>query len=183
MHRLNKPFILWLTGLPCSGKSTLAKAIEKKLVLGEDFPIKVLDGDEFRKEFSGDLGFSIEDRHTNNLRAAEKAIEVSKTGMAVIVAIVSAYRKTREEIKKLSEQVIEVYVECSLETCESRDVKGMYKKARKNQITFFTGVNDPYEEPLNPDIKIETDIKSLEECVNIIINKLMEIGYISTRSN
>ena len=183
MYQLNKPFVLWLTGLPCSGKSTLAKGIEEELSVCADFPVKVLDGDEFRSKFSKDLGFSIEDRHANNLRAAKQAIEIAKTGQAVMVAIVSAYRKTREEIKTLFEDLIEVYVKCPVETCEDRDVKGMYKKAREDKIKYFTGVNDPYEEPLNPDIEVKTHKQNLEECLEVVINKLEELDYISRGRN
>ena len=183
MYQLNKPFVLWLTGLPCSGKSTLAKAIEEELSIDTDFPVKVLDGDEFRSQFSKELGFSIEDRHTNNLRIAKKAIETANTGKVVVVAVVSAYRKTREKIKELFEGLIEVYVKCPVETCEARDIKGMYKKAREDKIKYFTGVNDPYEEPLNPDIEVKTHKQNLEECLEVVINKLEELDYISRGRN
>ena len=179
MYQLNKPFVLWLTGLPCSGKSTLAKAIEEELSIDTDFPVKVLDGDEFRSQFSKDLGFSIEDRHTNNLRIAKKAIETANTGKVVVVAVVSAYRKTREKIKELFEGLIEVYVKCPVETCEARDIKGMYKKAREGKMKNFTGVNDPYEEPLDPEIEVNTGENGIGGCSAIIIQGLVKLEYIS----
>ena len=155
------------------------KAIEEDLSIDTDFHIKVFDGDEFRNKSSNDLGFSIEDRHTNNLRAAQKAIEIMNTGKAVVVAIVSAYRKTREKIKELFEDVIEVYVKCPVETCEARDIKGMYKKAREEKITNFTGVNDPYEEPLDPEIEVDTNENGIRECLTIIFQELVKLEYIS----
>ena len=179
MYQLNKPVVLWLTGLPCSGKSTLAKAIEEELSIDSDFPVKVLDGDGFRNKFSKELGFSIEDRHTNNLRAAQKAIEIANTGKAVVVAMVSAYRKTREKIKVMVESLIEVYVKCPVKTCEARDIKGMYQKAKEGRIKNFTGVNDPYEEPLYPEIEVDTNENSIRVCLTIVIQELVKLEYIS----
>jgi adenylyl-sulfate kinase len=183
MYKLCRPFILWLTGLPCSGKTTLAQAIKKEFLKNGHFSFKVLDGDEFRSKYSKGLGFSIEDRHTNNLRIANKAIEFTKEGDAVVVAIVSAYRETRKEVKKVFKDLVEVYVKCSVEVCEQRDTKGMYKQARENKIEHFTGVNDPYEEPLNPDIRVETHKQNLEECLETVIKRLEELNYISNKKN
>ena len=156
-----------------------AKAIEEELSIDSDFPVKVLDGDGFRNKFSKELGFSIEDRHTNNLRAAQKAIEIANTGKAVVVAMVSAYRKTREKIKVMVESLIEVYVKCPVKTCEARDIKGMYQKAKEGRIKNFTGVNDPYEEPLYPEIEVDTNENSIRVCLTIVIQELVKLEYIS----
>jgi adenylyl-sulfate kinase len=176
--QIQKPFILWLTGLPCSGKTTLAQSLKKEFSLNNSIPLTCLDGDDVRHNISKDLGFLKEDRHTNNLRVAEKALEILEKGDPVCVSSISPYRSIRHEIRKKIDNFVEVYVKCPLGVCEERDTKGMYKLARKGRVKNFTGVDDPYEEPLNPEITVETDKQKIEDSVDTIINELEKLGYI-----
>jgi adenylylsulfate kinase len=175
---VQRPFVLWLTGLPCSGKTTLAQALDKEFLQGSSRPLRILDGDKLRADLSKDLGFSREDRDTHNLRVAAKASEIMKSGDPVCVSLISPYRKTRQTIKEVTSNFVELYVKCPVEVCEKRDSKGMYKLARAGKIKMFTGVDDPYEEPLSPDIVVETDRQNINECVNTILNGLIKHGYI-----
>jgi len=170
-----KSLCIWFTGLPCSGKTTLAKALEKFL-LSEGFKTKLYDGDEVRKSISRDLGFSKEDRIENIKRVAILALEDVKQGYIVLVALVSPYREIRESVKKMfgKDKFIEVFADAPLEICEQRDVKGLYKKARAGEIKNFTGIDDPYEPPLNPDVHLRTDLLTKEECLNKLINFIRE---------
>ncbi len=172
------PFVLWFTGLPSSGKTTLAESLRKEFLLYSSKPLTVFDGDAVRKGFSKDLSFSKEDRHTNNLRVAEKVLNIVKGGNAVCVALISPYRETREKIREMIPGFIEVYIKCPLELCEKRDAKGMFKLARERKIKNFTGIDDPYEEPSNPEITVETDKQGVTNCVDTILNELEGLGYI-----
>ncbi|WP_457624513.1 adenylyl-sulfate kinase [Persephonella sp.] len=171
--------ILWFTGLSGSGKSTLAHAVEERL-FERGIHTYVLDGDNIRTGLNKDLGFSKEDREENIRRIGEVAKLFVDAGIIVLSAFISPYRKDREFVRNLVEdgEFIEIYVKCPLEVCEARDVKGLYKKAREGLIKNFTGIDDPYEEPLNPEIIVETDKEPLEESVGKIINYLVEKGYI-----
>ncbi len=162
-------FILWFTGLPCSGKSTLANTMEERLFRA-GIRTYVLDGDNIRAGLNKDLGFSREDREENIRRIGEVARLFVDAGVVVLTAFVSPYRKDRDMVRGLVEEgeFVEVYVKCPLEVCERRDVKGMYEKARKGIIKQFTGIDDPYEEPENPEIVVETDRLSVEQCVEAI---------------
>ncbi|MHC1580001.1 MAG: adenylyl-sulfate kinase [Candidatus Alkanophagales archaeon] len=170
-------FTLWFTGLPCSGKTTLADAVAEEL-RRRGLRVERLDGDVVRRTLSRDLGFSREDREENIRRVAFVAKLLTRNGVAVLTSFVSPYRKMREEARREIGDFVEVYVKCPLEVCMQRDVKGMYKRALAGEIENFTGVSDPYEEPLNPEIVVETDKESVEACVNKILRKLEELGYL-----
>ena len=143
--------------------------------------VERLDGDVVRRTLSRDLGFSREDREENIRRVAFVAKLLTRNGVAVLTSFVSPYRKMREEARKEIGDFVEVYVKCPLEVCMQRDVKGMYKKALVGEIKNFTGISDPYEEPLNPEIVVETDKEGVEACVNKILRKLEELGYLPTK--
>lgn len=147
----------WFTGLPCSGKTTLAKCLKERLE-GMGRAVTLLDGDEIRKFISADLGFSPEDRHTNVMRVAERAHAIVERGEVAICAMVSPSEKSRQEARELigSPNFMEIFVNTSPVVCEQRDVKGMYKKARAGEIEHFTGVDDPYERPSKPEAEVDT---------------------------
>ena len=172
-----KGFTLWFTGLPCSGKTTVADAVAKEL---RERGIKVerLDGDIVRQNLSSDLGFSKEDRKKNLQRVAFVAGLLSRNGVAVLATFVSPYRETRNKIRQETNNFVEVFVDAPLEECESRDVKGMYKQARKKEITNFTGVDDVFEAPEKPEIHLRTKVETLEQSVAKVIKKLEEFDLI-----
>lgn len=172
-----KGFTLWFTGLPCSGKTTIAELVEKEL-RARGLRVESLDGDEIRRHFSSDLGFSKEDRDKHIRRMGFIAKLLSRNGVATLAAFVSPYREIREQIRSEIENFVEVYVKCPLEVCIQRDVKGMYKKALAGEIKNFTGISDPYEEPLNPELIVETDKESPEESAQKVIRKLEDLGLI-----
>ncbi len=178
----HKSAILWFTGLSGSGKSTVAHKLEEKL-FEMGIHTYVLDGDNIRTGLNKDLGFSAEDREENIRRIGEVAKLFVDAGIMVLSAFISPYIKDRETVRNLVNEgeFIEIYVKCPLEVCEQRDVKGLYKKAREGIIKNFTGIDDPYEEPLNPEIVVETDKETLEESVNKIINYLKEKGYLEVK--
>ena len=155
-------FVLWLTGLPCSGKTTLAKKLSDKIS-----NLTILDGDEVRAQ-SSSSDFSREGINENNRKVANLAKDGSKP---VCVSLISPFRKNREDARKIidTKRFIEVYIKCSLPTCEERDVKGMYKKARRNEIKDFIGVNTNYEIPYNPDLILDTEKLNVEESVNKLL--------------
>lgn len=166
-------FLMWFTGLSGSGKSTIANALEHKLhKLG--YKTYALDGDNIRKGINKGLTFSPEDRTENIRRIAEVANLLVDAGIIVLAAFVSPYKKDRENIRNIvgNDNFVEIFVNTSLEECERRDVKGLYKKARAGEISDFTGVNAPYEAPDSPDIEIITDDLDLEQCVDIVFEKI-----------
>jgi len=169
-------FVLWFTGLPCSGKTTVADMLAKRLEeLGRK--IERLDGDVLRESLSSDLGFSKRDRYENIKRVTFVAKLLSRNGIGVITAFVSPYKDIRAEARKETTNYIEIFVNCPLEICRERDVKGMYKLAEEGKITDFTGISSPYEEPENPEITIYTDKETPEEsCVKIL--KYLEVKKI-----
>lgn len=173
-----KGFTVWFTGLSGSGKTTLARMLEKKIE-GMGFHVEVLDGDEVRERLSKGLGFSKEDRDENIWRIAYVARLITNSGGVAITCAISPYRDMREKARKDIGRFIEVYVNCPVEECVKRDVKGLYKKALNGEIKNFTGVSDPYEPPLNPEIVVETHKETHEESLNKIISSLMELGYLS----
>jgi sulfate adenylyltransferase/3'-phosphoadenosine 5'-phosphosulfate synthase len=174
---MEKGFTLWFTGLSGSGKSTIANAITPKLQsLGKR--VEILDGDEVRTNLSKGLGFSKEDRDTNIRRIGYVAQLLSRNGAVVITAAISPYRDIRDEVRSRVGNFVEVYAKCPLEALVARDVKGLYKKALAGEIKEFTGVSDPYEEPLNPEIIVETDRETVEESMNKILARLAELGYL-----
>ena len=165
--------LLWFTGLSGSGKSTIANALEHKLHQ-EGVKTYALDGDNIRKGINNDLTFSPEDRKENIRRIAEVANLMVDAGVVVLAAFVSPYKKDRENIARIvgNDNFVEIFVNTSIEECERRDVKGLYKKARAGEIKDFTGVNAPYEAPDAPDVEIITDGLSIEECVLKIYDKI-----------
>lgn len=171
-------FIIWFTGLPSSGKSTLANEVEKKLIERRSRTY-ILDGDNIRTGLCKDLGFSEEDRAENIRRIGEVSKLFVDAGIIVLSAFVSPYRRDRDIIRELVEdgEFIEVFVDCPVEECEKRDVKGLYKKAREGVIRGFTGIDDPYEEPENAEIVVQTHLNSIEECTDQILKYLESRGY------
>jgi adenylylsulfate kinase len=175
----HKGFTLWFTGLSGAGKTTISHVLVDEFHK-RDIPLEILDGDVVRENLSKGLGFSKEDRDTNIRRIAFVADLVSKHGTPVITAAISPYRAIRDEARELMNgRMIEVYVATSLEECERRDVKGLYKKARAGEIPEFTGVSDPYEPPENAEITLETEGRTPEESAREILAYLEENGYIS----
>ena len=170
-------FTLWFTGLSGAGKSTITNILEKRF---KDMGLKVevLDGDVVRTHLSKGLGFSKEDRDTNIRRIGFVASLLSRNGVIVITAAISPYRDIRNEVRDMHENFVEVFAKCPLEVVEKRDVKGLYKKARSGEIPQFTGVSDPYEEPIDPEIIVETNKGIPEESADKIINWLKEHEYL-----
>jgi len=165
----HKGIVLWFTGLSGAGKSTLAHAVEEKLYQ-MNVRTFVIDGDNVRHGLCSDLGFSDDDRVENIRRVGELSKLFVASGTVVLTAFISPFMADRDKVKTLlGEDFIEIYCKCSLEKCESRDVKGLYKRARSGEISDFTGISSPYEEPTSPDIVVETESVSLQCCVNQII--------------
>ena len=175
----HKSAILWFTGLSGSGKSTLANAVNAALHL-KGFSTYVLDGDNIRHGLCNDLGFSDSDRVENIRRIGEVAKLFLDAGVIVLTAFVSPFRADRQKARELvsEEDFLEIYCAADLNVCEDRDPKGLYAKARAGEIKDFTGISSPYEEPKVPDLNIDTGLKDLEECVELVVNKLMEKGII-----
>lgn len=168
--------LLWFTGLSGSGKSTVANELQKKLYDRGKLTY-LLDGDNIRHGLCSDLGFELEDRSENIRRIGEVSKLFIDSGIITLGTFVSPLISDREKVRDLLDKdFIEVYVKCSLETCEQRDPKSLYKKARDGEIKNFTGIDSPYEEPLNAEIVLETDSKSIDECVDQIIEYLIRNG-------
>ncbi len=171
-------FTLWFTGLSGAGKSTLANLVVDRLqAMGRR--VELLDGDEVRKNLSSGLGFSKADRDANIRRIAFVAKLLSRNGVVAITAAISPYREIRDEARGEIRNFVEVFVDCPLEVCEQRDVKGLYKKARSGEIAQFTGISDPYESPLKAEITVHTDRENAEQDAELIISKLAELGYLA----
>jgi adenylyl-sulfate kinase len=168
---------IWFTGLPCSGKTTIADLVADEL-RRRGLRVERLDGDVVRQSLTRDLGFSKEDRDKNIERVTFVAKLLSRNGVAVLVAFVSPYRVARDNARRECTNFVEVFVDTPLEVCEERDVKGMFRKARAGQIKDFTGVDDPYEPPLKPEIVLRTVEASETQCRDIVIHKLEQLGYI-----
>lgn len=177
----NKGFTLWLTGLSGAGKTTLTGRLVPEL-RSRGVSIEVLDGDEVRTNLSKGLGFSKEDRDTNIRRIGYVSRLLARNGVGVVTAAISPYRDVRDEVRRSVEadgaEFVEVFVKCPIEVLAERDVKGLYKKALAGEIKEFTGVSDPYEEPLKPEIIIETDYESVETSAGRIIHELELRGLV-----
>ena len=168
---------IWFTGLSGSGKSTIARILEKRLrAMGRK--VEVLDGDVVRTNLSKGLGFSKEDRDTNIKRIGFVCHLLTRNDVVAIAAAISPYREVRDYNRSLIGNFVEVYAKCSLDECAKRDVKGLYQKAMKGEIKGFTGVDDPYEEPLHPEVVCETDKQTPEESAEKVLSKLEELGYL-----
>lgn len=176
-----KGFTLWFTGLSGSGKSTLANAVAQEL-RAQGRLLDILDGDVVRQHLSKGLGFSKEDRDTNIRRIGFVAHLITRHGGVAITAAISPYRNIRDENRKLIGDFVEVYAKCPLEECEKRDVKGLYKKAREavaaGKGMQFTGIDDPYEEPANAEIVVDTSTCTVQDGVKMILDKLHALGYL-----
>lgn len=175
-----KPCMIWLTGLSGSGKSTIANALEQKLYALEKHTY-LLDGDNVRHGLNKDLGFSDSDRVENIRRIGEVGKLFIDSGVIVISAFISPFQSDRQIVRNLVEQdeFIEIFIDAPIEICEQRDPKGLYRKARCGEIKNFTGIDSPYEAPLNPEIHIKTDVMVVEESVQLIINTLIQQGYLN----
>jgi adenylylsulfate kinase len=171
---------IWLTGLSGSGKSTIAVAAEKEL-LSQGRVAYVLDGDNVRHGLNANLGFSPEDRTENIRRIGEVAKLFTDAGIIVLTSFISPYRADRDAVREKMDDgdFVEAYVAASLETCESRDVKGLYKKARAGEIPEFTGISAPYEEPEKPELVIDTNDQSVEASVAQLVGYLRDQGYLT----
>src|SRR5208337_374492 len=159
---MNEGFTLWFTGLSGAGKSTLATLVAEELKK-RGRRVEILDGDEVRTHLSKGLGFSKEDRDTNIRRIGYVCRLLSRNGVIAISAAISPYRDIRDEVRRTHDRFFEVFVKCSLEKLVERDVKGLYKKALKGEIQSFTGVSDPYEDPLNPELVLDSGLETVEE--------------------
>ncbi|SCW85463.1 adenylylsulfate kinase [Paenibacillus tianmuensis] len=168
-------FALWLTGLSGSGKSSIAVELENRLY-HEGIRTYILDGDNIRHGLNNNLGFSPEDRKENLRRVGEVAKLFVDAGVISIAAFISPYNEDRSMVRSMfaANEFIEIYVSCSLEQCEVRDPKGLYKRARAGEIRQFTGISAPYEVPLSPELVVETDKYSVHDCVNLIIGYLKQ---------
>ncbi|NES98339.1 MAG: adenylyl-sulfate kinase [Desertifilum sp. SIO1I2] len=162
---------LWFTGLSGAGKTTLCQAVAEVL-RSQGYQLEVLDGDTVRQNLCKDLGFSKADRDENIRRIGWLSQLLTRNGTIVLVSAISPYREIRNEVRQSIGQFIEIYVNTPLEVCESRDVKGLYQKARAGILKGFTGIDDPYEPPLNPDVECQTHLESISHCVVKILNKL-----------
>jgi len=172
-----KGFTAWFTGLPCCGKTTVADKVAE-ILQSKGYKVERLDGDIVREYITSDLGFSKKDRDENLKRVSFVAKLLTRNGVAVLATFVSPYKERRNKLRKEIKDFVEIYVKCPVELCMKRDVKGMYKKALAGKIKNFTGVDDPYEEPENPELTIETDKETVDESVRKVLEKLSELGYI-----
>jgi adenylyl-sulfate kinase len=168
------PVVVWLTGLPCSGKTTLARTLKKRI--GDR--ALILDGDELREELSPDLGFSAEDRSQHLHRVRAVAQVALRQGYVVLCCFVSPSREVRESLRKKLKKFIEVWVDAPVEECRKRDIKGMWAEAERGERENFTGHDSPYEEPLDPDLHLETKKQSVTHSANEIIALLQENGHV-----
>ena len=171
-------FTVWFTGLSGAGKTTIAERLYQ--VLRErELKAEILDGDVVRTNLSKGLGFSKEDRDTNIRRIGFVCKLLTRNGVAAIASAISPYRSVRDEVRDQIGDFVEVYTKCPLDVLQERDVKGLYAKAIKGEIANFTGVSDPYEEPLNPEVVLETDKETVDESLAKLVAKLEELGYLT----
>lgn len=170
-------FTLWFTGLSGAGKSTLANLVAQEL-RNRQHRVEILDGDEVRMNLSKGLGFSKEDRDTNIRRIGYVCHLLARNGVIAISAAISPYRDVRDEVRRMHDRFFEVYMKCTIEKLAERDVKGLYKKALAGEIKNFTGVSDPYEEPLNPELVIDSGLERVEDSLNKLLRALEERNFI-----
>lgn len=175
----HKGFTLWLTGMSGAGKSTISDQLMARLQEA-GARVELLDGDIVRTNLSQGLGFSREDRDTNVRRIGFVADLLSRNGIIVVVAAISPYRETRDEVKAKIGNFLEVFVDCPIEVLAARDVKGLYKRALAGEVGNFTGISDPYEPPLHPDLTVRTDRETVEEGVGRIWAELKQRGWLET---
>jgi adenylylsulfate kinase len=173
---MSKGVTVWFTGLPCSGKTTIADRLAQ-IIREQGKNVERLDGDIVRKGLTRDLGFSKEDRDMNIERVTFVAKLLTRNNVVVLATFVSPYIERRHQTREEIGEYVEVYVKASLEECINRDVKGMYKKALAGEIKNFTGIDDPYEAPPNPEIIVDTDVESVDESVEKVLKYLEKNGY------
>ncbi len=173
----HKGVTIWLTGLSGAGKTSVARCLEAELK-SQNCKVEVLDGDLIRTWLSQGLGFSKKDRDINVRRVGFVANLLSRNGVIVIAATISPYQEIRDEIRAINQDFVEVYINTPLEVCEARDVKGLYAKARAGEIKGFTGIDDPYEVPKNPEVVCESVQETVEQSTNKVIGTLEKLGYI-----
>jgi adenylylsulfate kinase len=182
MHLKESPlvhpgFTIWFTGLSGAGKTTLAKRVQKEL-LKRGMNVELLDGDVVRTNLSKGLGFSKEDRDTNIRRIGFVASLLARNNAVCICAAISPYAAVRNEVRAMHQDFVEIYTECSLDKLEERDVKGLYKKARAGEIKGFTGIDDPYEAPEDPEVLVDSETESIEESTEKIMRDLESRGLV-----
>ena len=173
-----KGFTVWFTGLSGSGKTTISRKLQDNLREHGIMNVEILDGDVVRTNLSKGLGFSKDDRDTNIRRIGFVCALLTRNGIPNMAAAISPYQNIRDEVRKKIGNFVEVFVKCSLDKLVERDTKGLYKKAISGEIKNFTGVSDPYEDPQNPEVTCDTEKETLEQSVDKIINKLIELRYI-----
>jgi adenylyl-sulfate kinase len=179
---MEKGFTIWFTGLYGAGKSTLATILAQELE-ARGRRVELLGGDEVRKNLSSGLGFSKADRDANNRRIAYVAKLLSRNGVVAITAAISPYLEIRDEARSEIRNFVEVFVDCPIEVCEERDVKGLYARARRGEIAQFTGVSDPYEPPLDPEVMVYTHRETPRESVDKILAALADQGLLPLPSH
>jgi len=172
-----KGVTLWFTGLPCSGKSAIADRVAE-ILKDRGYRVERLDGDIVRQSLTRDLGFSREDRNENIRRVTFVAKLLTRNDVFVLTSFISPFRDIRAQARREIGSFLEVYTKCPIDICIERDVKGMYKKAMAGQIKEFTGVSDPYEEPVDPEILLETGRETLEVCAAKVLARMKELGYL-----
>jgi adenylyl-sulfate kinase len=170
-------FVVWFTGLPSSGKSTLSLMVQRALDEA-GFAVEILDGDEIRQRLTKGLGFSKEDRDENVRRISYVAKRIANVGGVAVTAAISPFREARERARAEIGNFVEVYVDCPLQVCMQRDVKGLYARAIRGEIANFTGISDPYEPPLQPEVVVHTDRESHEESLRKILQKLVDLNWV-----
>ncbi|HEY9621464.1 MAG TPA: adenylyl-sulfate kinase [Crinalium sp.] len=175
MNTSHQGVTIWFTGLSGAGKTTIRMIVEQAL-REQGYRVEVLDGDIIRQNLSKGLGFSKEDRDENIRRIGFVAHLLTRNGVIVLVSAISPYRAVREEVRSQIRDFVEVYVNAPLEVCEGRDVKGLYKKARAGKIKHFTGIDDPYEPPLHPEVECKTDLESPDESASKVLIALEKLG-------
>ncbi len=177
-QNVEEGFTLWFTGLSGAGKSKVADEVAIALEENYSHLVERLDGDIVRQHLTSDLGFTKEDRDTNIERVSFVAELLSRNGVSVLASFISPYRERRNKTRDMVTNFIEVHVHCPVEVCEERDVKGLYEKARNGEIDNFTGISDPYEEPEDPEIKLNTHEETVEESVQKVLDYLDDNGYL-----
>ncbi|WAL62266.1 adenylyl-sulfate kinase [Thermocoleostomius sinensis] len=181
MNKTQRGVTVWFTGLSGAGKTTIRMAVEQEL-RAQGYKLEVLDGDVVRENLTKGLGFSKADRDENIRRIGFVAHLLTRNEVIVLVSAISPYRDIRDEVRARIGDFVEVYVNAPLSVCEERDVKGLYKKARAGEIKQFTGIDDPYEPPLTPEVECRTDLETLEESTTKVISALRELGYLPSNS-
>ena len=174
-------FVVWFTGLSAAGKSTLARIVGDRLE-ARGLRVERLDGDAVRRQLSEGLGYSKQDRDTNIARIASASLEFARAGSVVVVSAISPYAEARRRARALVEQhapFVEVHVATSLDECIRRDPKGLYARALANEIPAFTGISDPYEEPADPDLRLDTLVRSPDDSADLVVGHLEQLGLVS----